>query len=371
MMVLAAHSSPRANVVRKFFELAWSSAAVCVVFLTVLPLVRSKDWWVRVFDFPRLQILVLGMLLIGLQLFRGMPTSRIRAALISMLLFSSAYQAYRIFPYTPLSVVEVESAAENRDEGVIRLVTANVLMSNRDSEKYLRVLKDADPDIVLTTEADQWWSDRLEALDSSYPYQVKCPLGNSYGMILHSRFPLIEPSVRFLVEPDVPSIHSGVRLPGGHVFILIGLHPRPPGPTESEDTVERDAELIVAGEFAKRSNLPVMVVGDLNDVAWSHTSTLFQEISGLLDPRIGRGMYNTYHADYFFVRFPLDHIFHSAHFKLVEMRRLSHIGSDHFPFYAALRFSPRKDPSQRQDAPEPEQRREAEETVEEAFEKKP
>ncbi len=367
MSVLSAHTSLRARVVRKFFELAWSSAAVGVVFLTALPLVRSKEWWIRVVDFPRLQILVLGTILVGLQLHRGMPTSRIRATLISMLLFSSAYQAYRIFPYTSLSVAEVESATEDRDAAVVRLVTANVLMYNRDSEKYLRVLKNIDPDIVLTTEADQWWSDRLDALDSSYPYQVKCPQGNTYGMILHSRFPLIEPSVRFLVEPDVPSIHSGVRLPGGHVFRLIGLHPRPPGPTESEDTVERDAELIIAGKFAKRSNLPIMVVGDLNDVAWSHTSTLFQEISGLLDPRVGRGMYNTYHADFFFIRFPLDHIFHSAHFKLVDMRRLPHIGSDHFPFYAALSFSPRKDPSQKQDDPEPRDRKEAEETVEEAF----
>ena len=71
-------------------------------------------------------------------------------------------------------------------------------------------------------------------------------------------------------------------------------------------------------------------------MAWSRTTRLFQRISGLLDPRVGRYFMNTFHADYPLLRWSLDHIFHSTDFALVDMKRLAHIGSDHFPIYVVL-----------------------------------
>jgi len=51
----------------------------------------------------------------------------------------------------------------------------------------------------------------------------------------------------------------------------------------------------------------------------------------MLDPRRGRGLYNTYSVFVPLFRYPPDHFFYSRHFGLVRMEKLSAFGSDHYP----------------------------------------
>ena len=123
------------------------------------------------------------------------------------------------------------------------------------------------------------------------------------------------------------------------------------------------------GDQIKDLDESCIVMGDLNDVAWSRTTRLFQRISGLLDPRVGRHFVNTFHADYPLLRWSLDHIFHSTDFALVRMKRLPHIGSDHFPVYVVLQtgrvFEQVQEELEQTDADE----QEAQETIQEGIEK--
>ena len=97
---------------------------------------------------------------------------------------------------------------------------------------------------------------------------------------------------------------------------------------------------VVVGKRVRGATVPVIVCGDLNDVAWSRTTRLFQKTSRLLDPRKGRGLFNTFDARIPVFRFPLDHIFHSDSLRVVTMQRLPNVGSDHFPVYASLSYEP-------------------------------
>jgi endonuclease/exonuclease/phosphatase (EEP) superfamily protein YafD len=192
---------------------------------------------------------------------------------------------------------------------------------------------------VLAVETDRWWCNHLEQLQD-YPFRLAHPLDNTYGMLLVSRLELVEPELRFLLKPEVPSVRTGLRLRSGEVIALYGLHPEPPSPTEADTSAPRDAELVLVAREVAEAGGPTIVAGDLNDVAWSHTSRLFRRISRLLDPRIGRGMFNSFHAGHRLLRWPLDHVFVSDDFLLRDMQRLPAFGSDHFPILIRLDHEP-------------------------------
>lgn len=311
------------------------AATLLLVVLTLLPLWRVEYWMVRVLDFPRLQLFSLALLLLVLELLLLEPAGA-QWALPLAALACALYQGWWILPYTPLVPVEVRGMEEAGEQQVLKLLTANVLGSNRDAESLLAEVRRLRPDLLLTLESTAWWEEQLDVLEDEYPYTVKCALENLYGMHLYSRLPLRDSRLEYLLEEKVPSIHTFITLPDGSLVGAHFLHPSPPVPPYSEESSERDAELLVVGRRAAEAEGPIVVAGDLNDVAWSPTTRLFRKISGLLDPRIGRGMFNTFHAQHWYLRWPLDHLFHSGHFRLKTLRRLDTIGSDHFPLYSEL-----------------------------------
>lgn len=321
-------------------ETALSIVGWLMIAATIIPLVRSEYWAVRIFDFPRLQITVLfAATVAGYLLVREDPSAADNAFLLA-LSACFVYQVARMWPYTPLHPRQVRRAVEPDDRRSLSVLICNVLETNRRSDKLRELIGRYDPDIILVVETDTWWQEQLRALERTHPHGPKRPQANTYGMLLYSRLPLIEPRIKYLVQDDVPSIHAEVELPSGDRVKLRGLHPRPPAPGESTRSTERDAELLIVAKELEQSDGPTVVAGDLNDVAWSRTNALFQKISGLLDPRVGRGFYSTFNANWPFIRFPLDHAFVSKHFRVKAFEVLPHVGSDHFPVFISVILSP-------------------------------
>ena len=57
-----------------------------------------------------------------------------------------------------ISAVSVITSPPDR---CIRLLMANVLQENRRSDLVLAAIADADPDVVLLVETDEWWARAL------------------------------------------------------------------------------------------------------------------------------------------------------------------------------------------------------------------
>jgi endonuclease/exonuclease/phosphatase (EEP) superfamily protein YafD len=320
-------------------EVTLSTIGWLMIAATVLPFVRSDHWVVRIFDFPRLQITVVFAVTFAAYVLVREDPSLADNLFLLVLSVCLAYQLWRMWPYTPLHGKQLNRAVQD-DQRSLSVLISNVLMTNRDSAKLGDLIREYDPDIVLLVETDEWWLEQLRGLGRTYPHVIEQPQPNTYGMLLYSKVPLVDPQVRFLVQDDVPSIHTGVQLRSGDVVGLHCLHPRPPAPGQNSRSTERDAELLRVAKELEGQDRPSIVVGDMNDVAWSRTNGMFQKISGLLDPRIGRGFYSTFNANWPLIRFPLDHAFVSRHFRLRAFEVLSHVGSDHFPVFASLILSP-------------------------------
>ncbi|NNG82790.1 endonuclease/exonuclease/phosphatase family protein [Acinetobacter sp. ANC 5378] len=345
--------------------------SVFVIWLTFWSLIPRDEWWIRGADFPRLQILVLGLIAFVLLLVWDQPWDLWRQIILIALIAALAYQLKMVLPYTFVWKKQVKKVRKNQlnPEKQISLIVCNVLTTNDKYHLLIEQIQKHQPDLILTLESDQTWQNALAVIEKDYPYRVPVPLDNLYGMHLYSRLELKDTEVKFILSDEIPSIHTTVILPSGQSVQLYCLHPKPPSPTEAKDSTLRDAELLIVGDQIKDLDESCIVMGDLNDVAWSRTTRLFQRISGLLDPRVGRHFVNTFHADYPLLRWSLDHIFHSTDFALVKMQRLPHIGSDHFPVYVVLQtsrvFEQVQDELEQTDADE----QEAHEAIQEGIEK--
>ncbi len=328
-------------------SLRWGLSALCVfpVAAAMLPLLPVDWWWVRIGDYPRLQMLIANA--IGLVAMAAFWRHTIPRGLMLLMAISIAIEVYWIYPYLPVAPLEMQWAQQQDQSVRIRVLTANVLQKNTDAAAVLEMVDREQPDVVVLCEVNERWIDDLHLLEEQFGFHLTHPLENTYGIALYTNLDVTEARVRGFVREDIPSIDAAVRLPNGQAVRMMAVHPNPPRP--GEDTTKRDAELVLVGREVA-DDPSVIVMGDMNDVGWSRTTDLFQEVSGLLDPRKGRGMYATFDATSSIWRYPLDYIFASDDFRVVELRRLERIGSDHFPLLIELSYEP--DAEDEQEAPE-------------------
>ncbi|MBA2499581.1 MAG: endonuclease/exonuclease/phosphatase family protein [Chitinophagaceae bacterium] len=332
-----------------------------IIIAVVLPFVKSDYWVFKILEYPRYQKFILcAILFVGLLLTNDY-TDNFSVITLALLGLCMLYLTYKIWPYTPLSKKEMQYLKNGDISNQLKLFTANVFQENKAYDKLISQVKKENPDIILLVETDKNWEKAMDIFIKDYPHCLKEPKDNTYGMLFYSRFPIVDGRFEFLVDKEVPSLLVKLQLPSGQHVRLWGLHPKPPVPQEDIRSTAKDKELMKVALKVKDEKLPAIVLGDLNDVAWSHVTKLFRKTSGLLDPRRGRGFYSTFSANHWYMRFPLDYVFCSSDFGLVDMKRLKYNGSDHFPMFMHLQFHAEMENKQEEPESDTEEKAEAEE----------
>nr|WP_299390147.1 endonuclease/exonuclease/phosphatase family protein [uncultured Gelidibacter sp.] len=257
---------------------------ITAIVFTLIPLIPADYWWIRMFDFPHIQLTSLTFIAILVYYIKFDFRNIKDYAFITLLIACFIFQFAKIVPFTPFYNKEVLDASTDKNQPKIKLLTANVLQKNEKDDELKNIIKELDADIMVFTEANNRWRDAIvRTLSSDYKYKVELPLDNTYGILMYSKLELVNPEVKFMVTDSIPSIHTKVRLPQGDLAQVYAIHPTPPMPQENPLSTDRDAELMMTSELARNSRIPVIVIGDFNDVAWSPTTLLFQATGELLD----------------------------------------------------------------------------------------
>ena len=313
------------------------------IFATFFPLIKLDHWWIRIFDYPRLQKLAIMLAFIVGWSFNISTESSIEPYIwIICLSLASIFLATKVWPFTPFGKKMIETVPYSKEAG-IHILVGNVYQYNKDFHKAVSLVNKVDPDLIFFVETDLAWENGLSEIEERYPTQIKLPMDNTYGLLLYTRMEIVRQEINYLIDDEIPSLELDVKLLNGEIITIYAIHPTPPVPGENDESTERDAEILMVGKKSRENSKPSLVIGDLNDVAWSYTTELFLKNSEMADPRRGRGLYNTFHAKVPLFRWPLDHIFLSKHFGLTTLKVESEIGSDHFPISLKAVLTPTND----------------------------
>lgn len=325
---------------RKSIYIALGIVAILIAIGSLLSVFRNTDSrFLKILDFPRIQFFLISLCSLILFIVLSKMWKWYDYLIVVGLLGSMVIQGRYLVNYTSLVPVKVPTAKSvSASDNHLSLLLSNVKMSNNNVRPLIGLIENKKPDLVLAMEVDEWWAENLKVIEKEYPYAHETINEEAYGMSLFSKYPLKGLDVHYMQNEKVPSFETTITLATGKTLTFHAVHPVPP--TYYEELPDNEGQKEVAmekvGEKIKNRKFPAIVAGDINDVVWSYTDKLTGTHDMLYDVRVGRGFYNSYNANNFLMRWPLDHVFVTKEFRLKKLERLSKIGSDHFPIYVEL-----------------------------------
>jgi len=219
----------------------------------------------------------------------------------------------------------------------LRILSFNVLASNRRYGEVVDFIRASDADVVVLHEVTRRWEEVIEeaaATFDDWPYEITKARarGDLFGsMVLVEAGAEVESFGFALTDPRAIEI----LLPDG--VALLAIHPLSPS---SEFRAEQnDRQLLFATEWAAGQDGPTIVVGDFNATPWSFPFRRLVSSTDLSNSARGFGLDLSYPADgNLLLRVPIDHLLFSDGLAVVDRRLGPAMGSDHFPLTVDLAF---------------------------------
>jgi endonuclease/exonuclease/phosphatase (EEP) superfamily protein YafD len=219
--------------------------------------------------------------------------------------------------------------------GELRIVSFNVLASNRRFDEVVDFIRGSYADVVVLHEVTSRWEQAIEeaaAAFDDWPYEITetRARGDLFGSLVLVESGAVVESFGFaLTDPRAIEI----LLPEG--VALLAIHPL--SPSSEFRAQQNDRQLLFATDWAAGQDGPTIVVGDFNATPWSFPFRRLISSTELSNSARGFGLDLSYPADgNLLIRVPIDHLLFSDGLAVVDRRLGPAMGSDHFPLTVDL-----------------------------------
>jgi endonuclease/exonuclease/phosphatase (EEP) superfamily protein YafD len=221
------------------------------------------------------------------------------------------------------------------ETGELRVLSFNVLGSNRQYGEVVDFIRASDADVVVLHEVTRRWEEAIEeaaATFDDWPYEITeaRARGDLFGSMVLVKSGAVVESFGFAVT-DPRAIE--ILLPDG--VALLAIHPL--SPSSEFRAQQNDRQLLFATNWAAGQDGPTVVFGDFNATPWSYPFRRLLSSTDLSNSARGFGLDLSYPADGNpLVRVPIDHLLFSDGLAVVDRRLGPAMGSDHFPLTVDL-----------------------------------
>jgi len=231
------------------------------------------------------------------------------------------------------------------DYAELRVLNANLLLSNKKHQEQINQIIDVDPDVIVFLEYTTEWHEVLQTSLTLHPYRATRPINGVFGIALYSKFPItsggiIDPAPQLQNVADViitfDKTATGMRDAGTQKLRVIGVHPPPP--ITSHMYNNRNLLMQYVSTTAIATDQPLVVMGDFNATPWTAHFTDMLSNGGLRNARAGQGMHPTWPANYAPLWIPIDHVLVNDHIGVAGFSSARVVGSDHRNIWADIRI---------------------------------
>lgn len=231
---------------------------------------------------------------------------------------------------TIVRTVRAATPSQEARGGVrLKIVTVNLLWSNRQHQLLRDWLQAEAPDIVVTQETTSRWAAELVMLGPQFAHR-RLP-GPADDLAILSRHPFDmadEAGIRTHGTLAMARLSIGQRR-----IDLMALHASVP--TFPASRLARDAMFDDIARFARRTRHPLNVAGDFNATPWNRSMHRLVRESPLRHaPGFWRPTWTAYVP--LWMGIPLDHVLAATECRVVDRRVGPDIGSDHRPVVATI-----------------------------------